>query len=87
MDVRASTLSGSVPHERDVAVPAADAFTAALKTMAGLGAIITDPADVPSAKEILSNDAATVRASLKLLLRRWAHHNNHDRLYCTPTSK
>jgi hypothetical protein len=55
--------------------------------MAGLGAIITDPADVPSAKEILSNDAATVRASLKLLFRRWAHHNNHDRLYCTPTSK
>ncbi|KAJ7479515.1 amidase signature enzyme [Mycena latifolia] len=40
-------------------VPGADAFTAALKTMQGLGAVITDPADVPSAKDILGNDAGS----------------------------
>ncbi|KAJ7150326.1 amidase signature enzyme [Mycena filopes] len=41
-------------------IPGADAFTAALKTMVGLGAIITDPADIPSGKDITTNDAATV---------------------------
>ncbi|KAJ6595105.1 amidase signature enzyme [Mycena vulgaris] len=41
-------------------VPGADAFKAALKTMTDLGAVITDPADVPSADEIVSNPAASI---------------------------
>ncbi|KAJ7641745.1 amidase signature enzyme [Roridomyces roridus] len=41
-------------------VPGAAAFTAALKLMKNLGANITDPADLPSAKEIVGNDAAGI---------------------------
>ncbi|KAF7365550.1 Amidase domain-containing protein [Mycena venus] len=47
-------------------IPGADAFTAALKTMKDLGAIITDPADVPTAKDIVSNPAADIVLSTDL---------------------
>ncbi|KAJ6557849.1 amidase signature enzyme [Mycena capillaripes] len=41
-------------------VPGADAFTAALKTMKDLGAVITDPADVPSAKDYVASPASNI---------------------------
>ncbi|KAK6992537.1 amidase signature domain-containing protein [Favolaschia claudopus] len=41
-------------------IPAAAAFTDALKTMKDLGAIITDPADIPNAEDILKNDAGNI---------------------------
>ncbi|KAJ6616359.1 amidase signature domain-containing protein [Mycena sp. CBHHK59/15] len=48
---------GRTSGNRDIAIPGADAFQEALKTMKALGAFITDPADVPSAKDILLNEA------------------------------
>ncbi|KAK6992535.1 amidase domain-containing protein [Favolaschia claudopus] len=41
-------------------IPAAAAFTDALKTMKDLGAIITDPTNIPNAEDILKNDAGNI---------------------------
>ncbi|KAF7357455.1 Amidase domain-containing protein [Mycena sanguinolenta] len=41
-------------------VPGAAAFAIALQTMKDLGANITDPADVPTAQDILNNTAASI---------------------------
>jgi hypothetical protein len=49
------------------AVPGAAAFTAALKTMKDLGAILTDPADVPTADDSIANPAGQVSATFEVL--------------------
>ncbi|KAF8143819.1 amidase signature enzyme [Mycena galopus ATCC 62051] len=46
-------------------VPGAAAFTIALQTMKNLGAIITDPANVPTALDILTNPATVINTDLK----------------------